>query len=126
MLGECDVMAFLPTAHPDRAKSFYRDVLGLELLEDNPFALVFRTGRTTLRVQKVREFTPLSSTALGWRVDDIGSAVQSLLGKGIKFERYDGMNQDALGIWLAPSGAKVAWFKDPDGNTLSMTEFPPD
>jgi catechol 2,3-dioxygenase-like lactoylglutathione lyase family enzyme len=126
MLGDCEVMAFVPTAHPDRAKTFYRDTLGLELLEDGPFALVFRAGRTMLRVQKVREFTPLLSTALGWRVADIRGAAESLASKGVSFERYEAMNQDAIGVWLAPGGAKVAWFKDPDGNTLSLTEFPPD
>jgi catechol 2,3-dioxygenase-like lactoylglutathione lyase family enzyme len=125
MLGDCEVMAFVPTAHPDRAKSFYRDTLGLELTEDSPFALVFRAGRTMLRVQKVREFTPLPGTVLGWRVPDIRAAVQALSGEQVSFERYDGMGQDALGIWLAPGGGKVAWFKDPDGNTLSLTEFPP-
>jgi catechol 2,3-dioxygenase-like lactoylglutathione lyase family enzyme len=126
MLGDCEVMAFVPTAQPDRAKSFYRDTLGLELLEDSPFALVFRAGRTMLRVQKVREFTPLPFTALGWRVREIRAAVQALSGRQVSFERYEGMNQDALGICLAPGGARVAWFKDPDGNTLSLTEFPPD
>ncbi len=125
MLGDCEVMAFVPTAQPDLAKSFYRDTPGLELIEDSPFALVFRAGRTMLRVQKVREFTPLPFTALGWRVTDIRAAVQTLSGKQVSFERYDGMGQDALGIWLAPGGARVAWFKDPDGNTLSLTEFPP-
>jgi hypothetical protein len=77
-------------------------------------------------VQKVREFTPLPGTVLGWRVPDIHAAVQALSGRQVSFERYDGMAQDALGVWLAPGGAKVAWFKDPDGNTLSLTEFPPD
>jgi catechol 2,3-dioxygenase-like lactoylglutathione lyase family enzyme len=126
MLGDCEVMAFVPTAHPDHAKIFYRDTLGLELLEDSPFALVFRAGRTMLRVQKVPQLTPLPFTTLGWRVPDVRAAVEELSGKQVSFVRYDGMNQDALGIWLAPGGAKVAWFKDPDGNTLSLTEFPRD
>jgi catechol 2,3-dioxygenase-like lactoylglutathione lyase family enzyme len=125
MLGDCEVMAFVATAHPNRALSFYRDTLGLELLEDSPFALVFRAERTTLRVQKVPQFSPLPFTSLGWRVTDIRAAVQALARRQVSFERYDGMGQDTLGIWLAPSGAKVAWFKDPDGNTLSLTEFPP-
>jgi catechol 2,3-dioxygenase-like lactoylglutathione lyase family enzyme len=125
MLGNCEVMAFVPTAHPDLAMSFYRDTLGLELIEDSPFALVFRAERTMLRVQKVREFTPLPGTVLGWRVPDIRAAVQALSARQVSFERYDGMRQDELGIWLAPGGAKVAWFKDPEGNTLSLTEFPP-
>lgn len=78
-----------------------------------------------LRVQKVREFTPLTSTALGWRVSDIRAAISQLGSNGATFERYEGMNQDAMGVWASPSGALVAWFKDPDGNTLSITEFPP-
>jgi catechol 2,3-dioxygenase-like lactoylglutathione lyase family enzyme len=126
MLGDYDVMAFTQTTQPDRAKAFYEGVLGLEFLEDSPFALVFRAGRTMLRVQKVRELSPLPFTALGWRVPDIRAAVQGLAGKGVAFERYENMNQDALGVWTSPSGAKVAWFKDPDANLLSLTEFPPD
>jgi catechol 2,3-dioxygenase-like lactoylglutathione lyase family enzyme len=126
MLGDYDVMAFTQTTQPDRAKEFYGGVLGLEFLEDSPFALVFRAGRTMLRVQKVRELTPLPFTALGWRVPDIRAVARALAGKGVALERYENMNQNELGIWSAPGGAKVAWFKDPDGNLLSLTEFPPD
>jgi catechol 2,3-dioxygenase-like lactoylglutathione lyase family enzyme len=126
MLGDYDVMAFIQTTQPDRAKAFYGGVLGLEFQEDSPFALVFRAGRTTLRVQKVRELSPLPFTSLGSRVPDIHATTQALAGNGVVFERYENINQDGLGIWMSPSGAKVAWFKDPDGNVLSLTEFPPD
>jgi catechol 2,3-dioxygenase-like lactoylglutathione lyase family enzyme len=124
MLGEYEVMAFTQTTQPERAKVFYGHVLGLRFEEDTPFALVFRAGRTMLRVQKVRELSPLPFTALGWKVPDIRAAVEKLAKKGVTFERYENMGQDELGIWASLSGAKVCWFKDPDGNILSLTEFP--
>jgi len=124
MLSECEMMAFTQTTQPEKAKVFYGDVLGLKFLADSPLALDFLAGTTTLKIQKVRSFTPVPFTSLGWKVPDVGATVQRLLAKGIACERYKGMNQDEHGIWLAPSGAKVCWFKDPDGNVLSLTEFP--
>ena len=125
MLGKNDVVAFIATAQSDRTKEFYERVLGLDLVEDSPFALVFDAHGTMLRIQKVKELQPAPYTALGWHVPDIRAAVESLSGKGIRFERYEGVPQDDLGIWLTPSGAHVAWFKDPSGNILSLTQFPP-
>jgi catechol 2,3-dioxygenase-like lactoylglutathione lyase family enzyme len=125
MLEDCEVIAFTQTTQPERAKEFYRDVLGLEFREESPFALVFRAGGTMLRVQKVREFSPLPFTALGWRVPDMTAAVRRLSQKGVVFERYTGMVQDDSGVWTTPDGAKVAWFKDPDDNVLSLTQWPP-
>ena len=125
MLGECEVIAFTQTIQPDRAKAFYREILGLRFQEESPFALVFMAGRTMLRVQKVREFSPLPFTALGWRVSDIAAVGEELSKRGVVFERYAGMPQDDAGIWTTPDGAKVAWFKDPDGNVLSLTQWPP-
>jgi len=122
MLGDCEMMAFTQTTQPDKAKAFYGDVLGLEILEDGPLALVFSAGGTTLRIQKVRHFTPFPFTSLGWKVPDIGATVRQLRAKGVICERYEGMNQDEFGVWLAPGGAKVCWFKDPDGNVLSLTQ----
>jgi catechol 2,3-dioxygenase-like lactoylglutathione lyase family enzyme len=124
MLGDYDVIAFTQTAQPEKAKAFYRDILGLKLVEDSPFALVFWAGSTMLRIQKVPELTPLPFTVLGWNVPDIRATLANLSSKGVKFERYDGMPQDDAGIWVTPSGAGVCWFKDPDGNTLSLTQFP--
>ena len=124
MLGDYEVIAFTQTTKPDEARAFYRDLLGLRIEEDDPFALVFRAGRTMLRIQKVPELTPVPFTVLGWNVPDIKATVADLSSKGVRFERYDGMLQDEAGIWLAPSGARVCWFKDPDGNTLSLTQFP--
>lgn len=117
------LMAFVATRDPSKAKAFYRDLLGLELISEDPFALVFSVGGTMLRVTTVEKLNPAPQTVLGWDVPDIMNAVQSLHEKGINFERYPGVAQDALGIWNSPSGAKVAWFKDPDGNTLSLTQF---
>jgi len=124
MLGDYEVIAFTQTAQPEKAKAFYSEILGLKLEEDGPFALVLWAGRTMLRIQKVHELTPLPFTVLGWNVPDIKATVAKLSSKGIKFERYQGMPQDDTGIWLAPSGASICWFKDPDGNTLSLTQFP--
>jgi catechol 2,3-dioxygenase-like lactoylglutathione lyase family enzyme len=122
MLDDHEVTAFLATADAAGMKPFYGDVLGLRLLEDTPFALVFAMRETTLRIQKLQAFTPAAHTALGWSVKDIGAAARALAGKGVRFERFEGMPQDELGVWLSPSGAKIAWFKDPSGNLLSLTE----
>ena len=124
MINGAKIVCFVATAKAAAAKKFYRDVLGLSLLEESPFAIVFDAGGTTLRVQKVENVSPPSYTALGWQVDDIRAAIKRLNKNGIEFERYPGMGQDELGIWSAPSGALVAWFKDPDGNILSLTEMP--
>lgn len=124
MLGECPVIAMIATTQPERAKAFYSDVLGLKLIDDGWFALVYMAGGTRLHIQKVKEFTPLPFTAIGWTVADIAAAAAALAKKGVKFERYPGMEQDAAGIWTTPDrAAKVCWFKDPDGNTLSLTQF---
>ena len=120
MLTNNDPIAFVATADADAAVVFYRDVLGLTFVADDPFALVFDLNGTMLRIFKVETVTPLEYTALGWKVDDIEAAVRGLGEKGVRFERYEELEQDELGIWTSP-GARVAWFKDPDGNTLSLT-----
>jgi uncharacterized glyoxalase superfamily protein PhnB len=122
MLGACNVMAFVATTDAERAKAFYGDTLGLPLASDEPWALVFAVPGTVLRVQKVERHTPHPFTALGWFVPDVAAEVAALAARGVRFERYDGMSQDDAGVWTSPSGAKVAWFKDPDGNVLSLTE----
>lgn len=123
MLRSSDVIAFVSTANAPKAKTFYRDVLGLSLISDEPFAVVFDANGTMLRVSKVPEVSRVPYTVLGWRVSDIAAKVEDLKRKGVVFERYAGFPQDELGIWTADGGDKVAWFKDPDGNTLSLTEF---
>src|SRR6185295_4312937 len=108
MLKAAKPVCFVATAKPTLAKKFYRGTLGLSLLEDSPFAMVFELQGTTLRVQKVQHVSPAGYTALGWEVDDIYAAVKPLTKKGVRLERYEGMGQDDSGIWTSPSGALVA------------------
>ena len=124
MLGNHEIVAFVATSQPASAKDFYEHTLGLKLVEDSPAALVFDANGTMLRVQKVEKLQPAPFTAVGWHVPDIRTTVQGLAAKGVRFERYQGLPQDDLGIWTTPSGAHVAWFKDPCGNILSLTQFP--
>ncbi len=127
MLGRSEPMVFVATAQPERAKSFYRDVLGLRLVEDAWWAMIFEMKGCRLHIQKLQDkFTPHAFTALGWRVANIEELVDKLANKGVVFERPPGLQVDAKGIWSPPDsgGAKVAWFKDPDGNTLSLSQFP--
>lgn len=121
------VVAFLVTTKPQQAISFYRDKLGLPIVSDDDFALVFDANGTMLRVVKMREgqFQTAAYTVLGWDVENAADAVAELTSRGIALEKYPGMPQDKEGIWASPGGAKVAWFKDPDGNVLSVTEFSP-
>jgi catechol 2,3-dioxygenase-like lactoylglutathione lyase family enzyme len=124
-LGKHDIIAFVAIVNVDRAKQFYRDQLGLRLVsEEPPFALVFDANGIMLRLVMAKELPPIKGTVLGWKVPDITIAVKDLEQSGICFERYDFMTQDELGIWTTPTGAKVAWFKDPDGNTLSISQHP--
>lgn len=117
------VMAFLATTNTERTTVFYRDTLGLRLVEDSEFALVFDANGTRVRVQKVNVAAVPPYTALGWRVSNIAEAVSELTTAGVAFERFEGLWQDDLGIWSSPSGAKIAWFKDPEGFILSLTQF---
>ena len=122
-LENCEIVAFVATAQPEKARAFYCDVLGLRFEEESPFALVVRAANAMLRIQKVQAFAPLPFTALGWKVENVRATAKELLGKGVKFEQFAGMSQDDLGIWVSPSGAMICWFKDPAGNLLSLTEF---
>jgi catechol 2,3-dioxygenase-like lactoylglutathione lyase family enzyme len=124
MIALNKIVAFVVTTRPEQATVFYRDKLGFKFVQDDAFALVFDAHGTTLRVVKMKSFTPPGYTVLGWEVDAIDKAVVELGGRGIDFERYQGMVQDQMGIWNAPGGSKVAWFKDPDGNVLSVSQRP--
>jgi catechol 2,3-dioxygenase-like lactoylglutathione lyase family enzyme len=121
MLSSAKPVAFVATADATRARAFYEGLLGLRVIEDQPFALVVESAGVTIRIQKVDQVKAPPYTALGWQVADAPSAVRALTAKGVKFERYPGMEQDELGIWRSPSGAFIAWFKDPDGHVLSIT-----
>lgn len=122
MLGKSPLIAFVATADGVRARQFYGETLGLKVLSDDPYALVVEAGMTLLRIQKVGALRPQSFTVLGWQVPDIRAAIDGLAKRGVKFERFEGMDQDERGVWTSPIGAGVAWFKDPDGNTLSLSE----
>ena len=124
MLKNSKPIILLPTVQKEKALVFYRDVLGLTFKADDGFALVFEAGENMLRITSVKEFAPHPFAVLGWEVDEIALAVRSLAEKGVEFERYNfpWMKQDELGVWTAPEGTKVAWFKDPDGNLLSVTQ----
>jgi len=123
MLSSSKVISFVATKNAAKARTFYEEKLGLAFVEESPFALEFDCGGTMLRVQKVQELSPAQHTVLGWDVADIRKEIWALTKKGVVFERYGFLAQDDQGIWTAPSGAKIAWFKDPDGNTLSLTQF---
>ena len=125
ILGGSDVIAFAPTTDPAKARAFYEGVLGLRLVADQaPFALEFDAHGVMLRVTTVQELTPQPFTILGWRVGSIEATVDSLAAAGVEFLRFPGMNEaDPRGIWNSPSSARIAWFRDPDGNVLSVTEF---
>jgi catechol 2,3-dioxygenase-like lactoylglutathione lyase family enzyme len=123
MLTTNKLMAFIATRDGARARAFYEGTLGLNVVSDDDFALALDAGGTMLRVQKVGELTPHPFTALGWEVADIASMMDALLAKGVVFARFPGLDQDDRGVWISPSsGARIAWFKDPDGNTLSLTQ----
>jgi catechol 2,3-dioxygenase-like lactoylglutathione lyase family enzyme len=123
MLKSHKAVAFSATQCPDEARAFYADVLGLQFIADEPFALVFDMCGTMLRIQKTSNHVALPYTSLGWDVPDIAAMVRALRGKGVVFERFDGFEQDDLAIWVAPGGTRVAWFRDPDGNLLSLSQF---
>lgn len=115
-------VTFLLTTSPDAALSFYRDTMGLSFVRDDGFALIFDMHGTMLRINKVTQFTPAEYTVLGWQCDDIAGEVDRLAARGIAFTRFPGMQQDERGICTFPGGDQVAWFKDPQGNVLSLSQ----
>jgi catechol 2,3-dioxygenase-like lactoylglutathione lyase family enzyme len=123
MLGNSSLVAIVMTADGARAKRFYEETLGLRFLFDDGFAQVFDANGITLRVSVMPGYTPPSYSVLGWKVADIAATVRALAAAGVETLRYPYFEQDELGIWTAPGGAaKVAFFNDPDGNVLSITE----
>ena len=122
MLGSTDIVAFVSITDAEKARAFYEGVLGLRFVKDDGFALVFDANGIMVRAAKMKEVKPAQFTMLGWQVKDIAAVVAALRGKGVQFEIFGFFKQDELGIWTAPTGDKVAWFKDPDGNILSVSE----
>ncbi|MEO8735081.1 MAG: VOC family protein [Edaphobacter sp.] len=122
MLADSPIIAFIPTKDAVRALNFYERFLGLRFISDDTFALVMDANGTMIRIVRVNDFTPAPFTILGWQVEDIHATVAELTTKGLQFLRYSYFEQSPDGVWTAPGGAKVAWFLDPDGNTLSLSQ----
>jgi catechol 2,3-dioxygenase-like lactoylglutathione lyase family enzyme len=123
MLESSPIVAFAAATDLPRARAFYEHVLGLRVTEHNDFACVLDANGTMLRITAVPEVCRAGYTVLGWRVADIAAAIRDLAARGVVVLRYNGMDQDGDGVWTAPGGDKVAWFADPDGNILSLTQF---
>jgi catechol 2,3-dioxygenase-like lactoylglutathione lyase family enzyme len=122
MLSNNPIIAFIPTRDAARARTFYEETLGLRFVSDDSFAIVMDANGTMLRIARAGDYTPAPFTILGWQVDDIEAVVAQMAAKGVQFSLYPFLDQAASGIWSAPGGAKVAWFLDPDGNTLSLSQ----
>jgi catechol 2,3-dioxygenase-like lactoylglutathione lyase family enzyme len=122
MLATSPIIAFIPTKDAARARTFYESTLGLRFLSDDGFAIVMDANDTMIRIARVGDFTPALFTILGWQVQDIDPAVTALAAKGLEFSRFSFLEQAENGVWTAPGGAKVAWFLDPDGNILSISQ----
>jgi catechol 2,3-dioxygenase-like lactoylglutathione lyase family enzyme len=122
MLTHSPLIAFIPTKDATRARPFYEKLLGLRFLSDDSFAIVMEANGTMVRIVRVGDFTPFPFTILGWQVDDIHKTIAELTAKGLEFTRYPNLEQSPDGVWTAPGGAKVAWFTDPDHNTLSLSQ----
>ena len=120
MLATRKMVGFVPTKDSAAAREFYEGKLGFEFVSDDPFALVMKAGESKIRIAKAKNFTPAPYTVLGWEVQDIVAIVQWLTERGVVFEKYPFVEDQELGIWTAPGGHRVAWFKDPDGNVLSV------
>jgi len=114
-LQSSSIIAFVSTTDLERARRFYEHTLGLRFVEQNQLVCVFVANGTVLRSTVTAEVSRSGYTVLGWRVADIQQAIEVLVAQGVTFSRYDGMDQDANGVWTAPGGDKVAWFADPDG-----------
>lgn len=122
-LAGAELIAFMPSTDLATARAFYEQALGLPLAGESPIACTFDANGTTLRVIAVELIDAAPYTVLGWNVTDIEASIRELTSRGVQFERIKGVEQDELGVWRSPGGARVAWFKDPDGNTLSLTQF---
>ncbi len=121
---EMRITSILPSSNLEQSKAFFQNVLGLNLISEDPYGVELEGLDSVMRLSLVQQFTPQAFTILGFKVSDIDSEVKSLTTKGVIFEYYDSLDQDELGIWTSPSDAKVAWFKDPEGNVLSLTQYP--
>ena len=122
MFSDSKLVAFAATSDPIKARRFYESVLGLQLVSENPFAIVFDANGVTLRIQIVQLLTLSNYTTLGWDVDHIEKMAENLATAGVSLERFAGMEHDSIGIWTSHDGSKIGWFKDPDGNLISISQ----
>jgi catechol 2,3-dioxygenase-like lactoylglutathione lyase family enzyme len=122
MLNTSPIIGFIPTKDAIRARTFFEHTLGLRFIADDDFALVLSANGIMIRIVRVGDFTPFPFTILGWEVEDIEQEVAILTDRGVHFNRYDFLEQTTAGIWTAPDKDKVAWFTDPDGNILSLSQ----
>jgi catechol 2,3-dioxygenase-like lactoylglutathione lyase family enzyme len=122
MLRQEKLTAFLATADPGRARAFFEGVLGLTFAGENEHLVMFETDSARLNLQKTEVVKPPFGTAVGWHVKNLRESIKGLAARGVTFERYENMAQDDLAIWSPAPGAGVAWFKDPDGNLLSLSQ----
>jgi len=122
MIQAGKLVGFVVTTDYDRARAFYEGKLGLKFVSLDQFALVMRTGEHQIRISRAEQFTPARNTVLGWEVEDVIAVATWLKERGVDLEKYPFVQDNALGVWTAPNGDKVAWFKDPDGNVLSISQ----
>ena len=121
-LRHAALVGFVASSDLDRSRAFYDGVLGLEVTGQDDFACVLRAGSSTMRITLVPEVLTAPYTVVGWEVDNLADAVDSLAARGVSFLHFEGMDQDARGIWTAPGGDRISWFADPDGHVLSLTQ----
>ena len=122
MLASSKLIGFVQTTDYEKARAFYEGKLGFEFVSLDQFALVMRAGAHMIRIVRMAKFTPAQGTILGWEVGDVPSMAAWLRDKGVAFEKYPFVEDKEHGIWTTPNGDKVAWFKDPDGNILSISQ----
>ena len=122
MLASSKIIGFVPTKDSVKARGFYEGILQFQFVSDDMFALVMRAGETMLRIGKVQDFTPAPYTVLGWEVSNIEEVAKWLQKRGVTLEKFPFIQDKELGIWTTPNGDKVAWFRDPDGNVLSVSQ----
>jgi len=122
MFEAATMIGFILTRDYKKAREFYEGVLGCTFVSHDQFALVVKAGKNSIRIVQMAAFTPLQSTVLGWEVQGIEAVMDRLRERGVAFEKYPFVQDKERGIWTTPNGDKVAWFKDPDGNVLGVSE----
>jgi catechol 2,3-dioxygenase-like lactoylglutathione lyase family enzyme len=122
-LRSAKAVAFVNVSDRERALDFYTGMLGLTLRSSDPFGDFLELGGALLRITVIPDYDPHPHPVVGWNVADVRATAAALVERGLSFNIYEDLGQDEDGIWTAPDGtAKVAWFLDPDGNVLSLSE----